>query len=215
MVDPQGVGVTGPCGRAATGPAAESRLGTPSRFTYGADVMGFLKFVGMVNAAIWLGAVVSFTFVTGPAFFSDEMKGLFLQDAGQAIFGSMAMVVVARYFILQHVCGLIALLHAIAGWLYLGRPLKTLTNYVLVSVFTIGLMGGFWFQPRIRNLHAQKYSASSTATQKAAASRSLAIHHGVARTLDLIALAGLVVYFWRVAHPNDPARFASLNKFRS
>ena len=52
-----------------------------------------LRFIGVLNAAVWLGAALFFTFAVGPAFFTDEVKSMQMLHpfwpgvmAGKAIF---------------------------------------------------------------------------------------------------------------------------------
>jgi hypothetical protein len=177
-------------------------------------VLGFLRFIGTVNAAIWLGASIAFTGFAIPAVFSREMHGLF-QPGLESVYGRIAMVLFARFFLLQYACATIAVLHAAAGLLYLGRPLRALGNYALLVAVLLTLAGGLWFQPAIRSLHAQKYSTHATAAQRAQAGDALKLRHGLSEVLNLIALAGLAVYFWRTTNPNDPLRLTGIShKFR-
>ena len=69
----------------------------------------FLKWVGLLNAAIWLGATLFFTFAVGPAFFSEKTWALFGWPqnvlAAKYYAGAVAQVVLERYFLMQHLCG--------------------------------------------------------------------------------------------------------------
>ena len=51
----------------------DSKLGTGINLFYFALVTGFLRFIGVANAAIWFGSAIFFTFAAGPAFFTTEM----------------------------------------------------------------------------------------------------------------------------------------------
>jgi predicted membrane protein len=157
---------------------------------------------------------VFFTFAGGPAVFSEDMKSLL----GPAYFpyfsGAIAQVLIARFFGLQLVCGGIALAHLVAEWLYLGRPLRRFTAYLLVVLLSLGLVGDLGMQPRIKQLHRAKYTSPSPQV-RASAARSLAIWHGVAQGVNLLMLGGLVVYLWRMTNPPDATRFASARKLRS
>jgi hypothetical protein len=167
----------------------------------------------MVNAAVWLGAAVFFTFAGGPALFSEDMKALLGPNNFPYFSGAIAQVLAARYFKLQLVCGLIALLHLFAEWLYLGRPWRRLTSYLLAGLLLASLAGDFWMQPRIKNLHHAHYTATTSQRREAAAG-SLRLWHGAAQGVNLLMLAGLVVYLWRVAHPLDTTRYVGGLKFR-
>jgi len=47
------------------------------------------------------------------------------------------------------------------------------------------------------------------------AGQSFRIWHGVSQTANLLLLAGVLGYFWRVLNPPDAPRFATWAKFRS
>ncbi|HEY9173589.1 MAG TPA: DUF4149 domain-containing protein [Verrucomicrobiae bacterium] len=179
-----------------------------------ASVIGFLRFVGLLNAAVWLGAAVFFTFGAGPAAFSDEMKTLLGPKNHPYFSGAIAQVLIARYFTFQLICGVIAALHLFTEWLYLGRPMRRFTGYLLVGLLLLGLAGDFGMQPKIKRLHAAKYAVNATPQSREAAARSLAAWHGVAQSVNLLMLAGLVVYVWRVANPSEATRFVPAVKLR-
>ena len=172
-----------------------------------------LRFIGVLNAAVWLGAAFFFPFAVGPAFFTPEVKEIF---RGRFWPGVMAQFVVERYFYLQQICGVIALVHLIAEWFYLGRALQRLNVVILGGLLLFGFVGGFWIQPKLHELHLVMYSmneqyqaVSLSVAERTSAVKSFRTWHGVARGMDLVALAGLLVYFWRVTHPSDDLRILS------
>lgn len=168
----------------------------------------------MVNAAVWLGAAVFFTFAGGPAVFSDDMKTLLGPINFPYFSGAIAQVLIARHFKLQLVCGAIAVVHLFAEWLYLGRPLRRFGSYLLALLVAFSLAGSFWMQPRIKSHHHAKYTTATPQDREAAAS-ALRVWHGAAQGVNLLLLAGLVVYLWRVAHPEEITRFVPAVKLRS
>lgn len=165
-----------------------------------------------MNAAVWFGASIFFTFGVAPAFFTPEMKRIF----GEIYTGVIAQMVLDRYFALQYWCGAIALAHLLAEWVYLGKPLQRLTVGLLLGIFSVSLLGGLWLQPKLKRLHQIKYGRNElyTAAQKAQAAKSFSAWHGVASVINLFALGGLTVYAWRVTNPGNGPRFVSANKFR-
>lgn len=172
-----------------------------------------LRFIGVLNAAVWLGAAVFFTFAVGPAFFTDQAKEVF-----HGLFwpGVMAQFVIGRYFYLQQICGVIALVHLVAEWFYLGRALLRLNVVILSGLLLFGFVGGFWIQPKLHELHLVRYGlneqyqpAPLSVAERTEASNSFKVWHGISQAMNLVALAGLVVYFWRVTHPSDDLRILS------
>ncbi len=174
----------------------------------------FLRFVGVVNAGVWLGAAIFFTLGAGPAFFSPEMKTLLGPRAYPVYSGAIAQIVIERYFVLQHWCGVIALAHLIAEWLYTGKPMEKITLGLLLGLFCLGLIGGFWMQPKMKSLHATKYGGATQELREQAA-KSFRGWHGAARVLDLVMMGGLLVYLWRNLNRADAPRFVSTDLFRS
>lgn len=193
----------------------QSRLGRVWLWAYRAPVIVFLRFLGMVNAAVWLGAAVFFTFGAGPAVFSSDMKTLLGTNNFPFYSGAIAQVLIARYFKLQLLCAVVAVIHLFLEWLYLGRPLRRVTGWLVLGLLALGAAGDFWFQPKIQRLHQAKYAVNASPEGRAAAARSLPPWHGAAQAVNLVMLGGLVVYLWRVARPDEPTRFVPAVKLRS
>jgi hypothetical protein len=169
-----------------------------------------------MNAAVWFGGSLFFALAVAPTFFTPEMQRLF----GKAYVGIIAQTVLERYFLLQYWCSAIAILHQLAEWVYLGRVLPRLTLYILAGVMAFGLVGGLWFQPKLKRLNAIKYSAEyyrreiySPAAQ-AQAKKSFAFWHWVSLSVNGLALAGLGYYTWRVMNPPETTRYIAPVKFR-
>ena len=187
-----------------------------------------LRFIGVLNAAVWLGAAVFFSFAVGPAFFSNDVEQVFkpvFKDSHRFWPGVMAQFVIARYFYLQQICGVIALVHLVAEWFYLGRALRRLNVVLLAGLLLFGFVGGFVVQPKLHGLHLVMYGlneqyqpAALSVAERTAAWNAWKTWHGVSQVMNYLALAGLVVYFWRVTHPSDDLRILSATaapQFRS
>jgi hypothetical protein len=144
-----------------------------------------------------------------PALFSPELKRLLTVPG----VGFAAESIVARFFVLQYWCGGIALAHLLAEWFYNGRPLWRLNLGLLVVVLSLGLAGGLWAQPKMRALHVIHYFGK-TSEQQTQAARSFAVWHSASETANLLVIAGLVWYLWRVSRAQDPQRFVSFSKIR-
>jgi len=174
-------------------------------------VIAFLRVLGIMNATVWFGAALFFTFGIAPAFFSPEMKQLL----GNIYSGLVAQLVLERYFVLHYCCGGIALLHQLAEWVYLGKRLHRFTFGLLITVLLLAIGGGAALAPRLKELHRIKYSPQSSAVQKEEAAASFRTWHGVSQGANLLLLVGLAVFAWRLSIPaaNGP-RFTP-GKFRS
>lgn len=170
-------------------------------------MIGFLRFVGVVNAAVWFGSAIFFTIVAGPAFFSDEMEKLIRPPYN----GAAAQILLKRYFYLHYWCGGVALIHLLLERLYTGRTFERFTSGLLAVILGLSLLGGFWLQPKLKNLHYVKYRGA-TAEERAEATKSFGAWHGVSQTMNLFVTAGLLFYLWRVSSLTHPARVPGFRK---
>ena len=180
-----------------------------------------LRFIGVINAAVWLGAAVFFT-LGAPALFTTEAKAVL----GETQAGIAAMMLLSRYFALQYWCGAIAVIHQLAEWVYLGRSLQRGTLGVLLAVYALALLGGLWLQPKLRELHEVKYGYQKVEggyvrgslppkERQEVAAAAFRRWHGVSMVFNLFILGGLVFFTWRVTSPVALPRFVPTNKFRS
>ena|ERR1700761_6285253 len=167
----------------------------------------FLRFVRIINAAIWCGASVFLVFGL-PGIFSPEVERLLTK----AYVGFAAEAVLRRYFILYYCCGFVGLLCVGLEWVYSGRGSEL--DAVLLSVLTIlGLTLGLVLQPRMHEWHFYKYFGR-TMEEQAHAARLFGIWHGISQLLNLFVIAGLVYYLWRCTRPPESPRFGSFAKIR-
>ena len=79
----------------------------------------------------------------------------------------------------------------------------------------LSLFGGFWLQPRLKDLHAIKYSAKETPERRRAAADTFKTWHGISQMMNLFVLLGLGVHLCRVASRGEDARFLDAGKLRS
>ena len=161
----------------------------------------FLRFVGVTNAAIWFGATFFFSFVAGTAFFSPEMVHYIPAPYN----GLAAEIVIGRLFVLHHTCGIIALLHLTAEWLYAGRLLHRATLALLIGLFALNLYGGLVLQPRLKHLHLVRYAPQSKPADREAATQSFRAWHRASMLGNLLVMGGLLLYLWQVVNAAPPA----------
>ncbi len=176
-------------------------------------MIGLLRFVGILNAAVWFGTAIFFTFGAGPATFSPEMKSLLGSNNFPYFSGAIAEILIARYFHLQIICGAVAVVHLLAEWLYLGKYPHKIQLGLLVALCSVVLIGGYWLQPKMKALHAVKYGLNTRPEVREAADRSFRAWHGISQVVNLLAVGGLAAYLWRAANPFDQTRFVSSVKF--
>jgi hypothetical protein len=177
-------------------------------------VIAFLRFIGLMNASIWLGTAIFFSLGAGPACVSESIQALL--GAKNFPFYSVAIqqVLMSRYFAFLSISALIALLHLLFEWIYMGRPARQFSVMLLGGLIAMILLGGLIVKPRIDKLHAMRYAPNVAPAQRASAATWLHVWRGGFHLINIIMIGGLVVYVWRTANPTDTPRFISSVKFR-
>jgi hypothetical protein len=176
-------------------------------------VTAILRFIGVLNAAVWCGASI-FLLVALPAVFSEDLKHR-IGTMGPVGVGWVAEAIMARYFILQYCCAAVGLIHLALEWLYCGKPLLQRNLAILLMLLGLALVGGLWLQPKLKELHGIKYFALTQAARDQA-DRSFKAWHGASECGNLVVIGGLLVYLWRTTRTGDQARFGNfkLGKIR-
>jgi hypothetical protein len=177
-------------------------------------VIGLLRCIGVLNAAIWFGAGIFFTVFVGPAIFSKDME-LLLQQYYKPYSGLIAQMMIARYFTLSIVCGIVAIIHLLAEQFYFGRAPQKRWLSLLVALLTLSLLGGCILQPRMRDWQKLRYDAKTPPQTRETATHSFQMWHGISQAANVLMLIGLGFYLVRVGNPQEPTRFIGSGKFRS
>jgi len=177
-------------------------------------VIGFLRFVGIANAAVWLGASVFYTIAAGPAVVSSDMQTLLGPKYFPYFSGAVAQIVLARYFHFQLVCAVIALLHLVGERIYLGRTAHRLWVGLLAVLFGLSLMGSIWLGPKLQRLHRTEHALNATPAARETARKSFRLWHGVFQGVNVLMIGGVAVCLWRVTNPPNELRFVGTPKFR-
>ena len=175
-------------------------------------MIAFLRFFGIMNAAVWFGAAVFFTFGIAPAFFTPEMKKLL----GDIYAGLVAQAVIERYFVLHYCCGGLALLHQLAEWVYLGRALHRFTIGLLLTILALSMAGGLWLQPKLKELYRIEHGRPEQFRQEERNEAKLSFRrwHGASQIINVVVLASLAVFAWRVSVPEQNGLRFTPGKFR-
>jgi len=175
-------------------------------------VIGFLRFVGLTNAAVWLGAAVFYFFGAGPASGSVELEKL-IGPKNFPYFSVLIGQIFARpFFHLYLACSIVAVLHLAAEWLYLGKYPRRPWLALVLALCLFGILEGYWLQPRLAEWHRIRFTRPE---QRLVADRAFRAWHTVGRAVNLLLVVGLTVYLWRIGNPSSPTRFVSTTKFRS
>ena len=176
-------------------------------------MIGFLRFAGIFNAAVWLGALIFFAFGAEPALGSDDVRSL-LQKSFAYISDAVAQTVHLRMFYWSLACGIVASLHLFAEWLYLGRSARRFSAWLLVLLLTLTMISGCWVQPQIRTLHIARF-LGVTPAERQKAQQSIGHWRRISTMIDLFLMLGVTAYLWRTSNPPDKLRFLDPMKVRS
>jgi hypothetical protein len=168
-------------------------------------VSGFLRSIGIINAAIWFGAGIFFAAGILPAVFSQEMRGLFHESAYPYYSGAVALALFHRFFDLQYICGAVALLHLLAEKIYTGRRLPRAGTILVLALFALGLAGGLWLLPHMEHLRQVMYTGASPELREQAR-HSFGLWHGLSQCVNLLLLIGLFAHLLRMAQSSAPGR---------
>lgn len=172
-------------------------------------MLGLLRFIGLVNAAVWLGAGVFFTLGVGQAVFADEMKRIF----EKYYVGIIAQHLIGTYFTFHIVCGCIALAHYLSETFLTRRAFRKWTVAAIAVPLLLGCLGAFVLQPKMRALYQTMYRAPQ-AEQRDSATKQFRVLHGISQVLNLISITFVGICFWRISNPPETPRFVSSHKFR-
>jgi hypothetical protein len=177
-------------------------------------VIGFLRWIGVMNSAVWLGGAVFFTTVTSPSLSSTAMQEALRQPKNFPYFSSaIELALLPGYFHFLIFCAVIALFQTLAEWLYLGRPARKFSFSLLAALLGLAVFGGSILQPRLKTLHATRFSATQPASAETAA-KSYRTWHGVLNAVNIVIIGGLVIHLWRNSNPSDNTKFITSVKFR-
>ena len=155
------------------------------------------------------------TLFAGPGLFSADMQRLLGPKFYPYFSDAIAQIIVARYFRLQIICGIIAIFHLFAEQLYFGRAPQKRWLSLLLALLALSLLGGCFVQPKLKVWHDQRYNANATPQVREMASRSFQLWHGISQAANVLMLTGLGFYLVRVGNPPDSTRFIGSGKFRS
>jgi hypothetical protein len=182
--------------------------------SYGGWVTGFLRFMGLLNAAVWLGAAVFCTLGVLPVLSSQKVMSLLGQTYFPYLSTAISRVIIGRLLDWQIFFALFAWLHLVLEWLYLGRTPRRVWVTLLTFLFCLSLLGGLWLNPKLAELHRIQHGSNVPAANRELAAKSFRVWEGVFQALNVLLIAGVGTYFWRLTTAEDAPRFVTPVKFR-
>jgi len=161
-------------------------------------VISFLRCLGILNAAVWFGSAIFFTFAAAPAVFSQDMQKLLGGNNYPYFSGAIAQIIFNHFFLIQMICSILALFHLLGERLYFGRSPDPWRGSLLTFLIVVTLLGGFVARPRLEKLHAIKYRPSTAPAMREAADQSFRAWHGASQIANVFLLVALGIYVCRV-----------------
>lgn len=157
----------------------------------------FIRILGLLNAAVWFGAGIFFTFVVAPGFFSDKMLALFggtQSFYSKAYAGAANIIILERYYHFQFFCGAVAFLHIVLEWLIAGQFISKFKFWLLILICSINILNGIFLMPALKQLQVQKYDLKTTNAQRLGAESSFRILHGMSWGMNVVVLISTGIY---------------------
>ncbi|MGC3961661.1 MAG: DUF4149 domain-containing protein [Verrucomicrobiota bacterium] len=168
---------------------------------------GVLRFVGLLNAAVWLGAMVFCSTALLVAMNSRATMALLGMQYFEQVSGALTQIIFTRLFHLQILCALLAWVHLVAEWLYLGRLPRQLWVGLLTALFIGSLIGGLWLCPKLTRLQRAQYAPNQSKEQVEAVRHQFQVWDGVFQVVNVLMIGGIAVYFWRLTQAQNEPRF--------
>src|SRR5579871_4343133 len=112
-----------------------------------------------MNASVWLGTTVFFTFGASPACFSSTVTDIFKVGPDSYYPNVIAQAIMTKYYAISLACAVVALLHFVCKWLYMGRPSRKFSAMLVISLFVIMLIGSNAIQPALGKLNEKRFKA--------------------------------------------------------
>ncbi|MDG2214738.1 MAG: DUF4149 domain-containing protein [Verrucomicrobiota bacterium] len=159
------------------------------------DPKKVIQLIAALNAAIWLGGAVFFTFIAGPAVFSSELETILPKPEN----GIAARFMISKFAAFQMACATLSVISLLLNWRFnlLGH-LKHLTLLLFFILLFLGL-GVLFLTPKMDALFQLKYAdyfgLQPTSEEKESASKAFGQLHGISQVGNLLVLIGLLVNF--------------------
>ncbi|RME92859.1 MAG: DUF4149 domain-containing protein [Verrucomicrobia bacterium] len=172
-------------------------------------MQALIRFAGILVVVVWLGGMVCFTLVVGPAFFSAEMGEVLPRPhAARAI-----EVLFERYYVVQIGCGALALAQLLVERVVSRRRVGRWRAAVLGLMVAGAAWGAYWLLPSMHNLQAVRYGPGRSAEERREAAGAFAFWHGVSQGMNLAGMGVLVWHLWWLTRPEDLRKPLRLGRF--
>lgn len=156
-----------------------------------------------MNAAVWFGAAVFFTFLVWPLLASGYFKSIVADERMTFVW----LETLDRFFLLSSYCGAIALFHQAVEWLYTGKAVKRVMLSVTVTLFLLSLFGYYVLEPKMQRHHFAQVTVDVAPDAAKASAKAFGILRGMTHASTFALLGGIGFYLWRLSAPQPGPRF--------
>jgi hypothetical protein len=137
-------------------------------------VIGSLRTLGVLNAAIWFGSAAGMLFCGSPALHSAAMLTLLEPKHYPYFSDAITQIMLTRWFHWQIVFGVIALIHFFGERLYFGQTAIKFPPGLLMALLGIMLLDGTLIQSRCQRYLPKQFAVNASAEDR---DRSAAAFH--------------------------------------
>jgi len=166
-----------------------------------------VQLVSTLNAAVWLGAAVLFTFIAGPAFFDPALKDILPKPED----GIAARFLIGRFTAFQIACACVAVITLLVDWRMGGGQFPCAQALLLGGIILLITAAILWLTPQLDALHQVKYAEhfgkTATAVESDTAAKAFGRLHGLSMISNLLVLIGLLAQFvlnWKAVANASP-----------
>lgn len=174
-------------------------------------MISFLRFVGVMNAAVWLGASLYHFMAVGP-FFSTAAARWVLGEPHATGAGLMLW---HRLYMLQYVCLGVAWAHLLTEWVYLGRGPSRFQAGVLSLLLALTLAGDLELRHGVEPAHWIRQNPKAAADDKARAERGYPLWSAIWMCTQTGLTLVVILFSSKTLMATPGPRFMTHGKFRT
>lgn len=171
----------------------------------------FLRFVGVMNAAVWLGGSAFQLLAVAPFFATPASRWLL----GDLHAGGVGLMLWHRFYTLQYLCLGVSVLHHAAEWVYIGRPMARLNAILLGVILALSLLGDQTLQRAVTPAHWTRGNTHASPQDRARAERVYPLWTTAWEVTNGLLCALVLLNSWRTLTASHGPRFVTQTKFRT
>lgn len=172
-------------------------------------MIGYLRFFGILVAAVWLGAALLFPLLIGPAFGAPDLQ----RYLGQKYGGLTELLIWERYFLVLYWCGIFAVIHLLAEKIYTSKPVPRISLYLILSLLLLTWISDYWLLANMQHHYFISYAPRVSAAQVENARKAYGIWSAIFTFSNLLLLGGVIGHLWKIVNPTEAPRFVPRSKF--